>query len=442
VPKLASLSEVKRQHETLYEEALRDRHALIDNADQQRRFIGEVDALLDDVVLFSKQVKTVDDYAWLTDAVLKWQVLFSAVLNLPRSVEFLSPPESIEPSAGRPFWSEEELDRWFRDSAYQQSLIRKTNFILRETGLLLRMIPSSGYEMDQDWFTTNTLLAARVLENKINLGRQLESRSYCRLEREWLSSVEKLKAYFVWERREVPPGPGFETVDYYAACEEIRRSLVEPDAKASLEDFEDVREYLEASYLTKGKFDVHKGDSARRLQEEKANRISTIVGGHDPDQHWFEAETYLRLYYENIIPAVIGDSKSSVESTLMVLKAFQFSKSAEKQFLIINAFEAAVAVCFLDAKIIEELWAAAADKPVPERYTVSTAPLRTSPGAVAVPQELAHRLRVDADRRQLVFLGVMAKSDRNLLWELLPGERQTINELFEQSRLLPRDSTL
>jgi hypothetical protein len=41
-----------------------------------------------------------------------------------------------------------------------------------------------------------------------------------------------------------------------------------------------------------------------------------------------------------------------------------------------------------------------------------------------------------------VFLGVMAKSDRNLLWELLPGERQTINELFEQSRLLPRDSTL
>jgi len=43
-------------------------------------------------------------------------------------------------------------------------------------------------------------------------------------------------------------------------------------------------------------------------------------------------------------------------SIAQVLKAFQFSKHPDNRFLIVNCFEAAIAIYFLDPNIINELW--------------------------------------------------------------------------------------
>jgi hypothetical protein len=72
---------------------------------------------------------------------------------------------------------------------------------------------------------------------------------------------------------------------------------------------------------------------------------------HQDKKNWTIAETYARGFYENIIPAV---TQGRPDSTLAVLKAFQFSK--ENRYLIINCFEVALAISFLDAEIVQEIW--------------------------------------------------------------------------------------
>ena len=60
----------------------------------------------------------------------------------------------------------------------------------------------------------------------------------------------------------------------------------------------------------------------------------------------------MKMFYEHIIPAVLQNDE---ESVLTVLKAFQFSNENSYN-LIINCFEAALPIYFLNPGIVEKLW--------------------------------------------------------------------------------------
>ncbi len=73
------------------------------------------------------------------------------------------------------------------------------------------------------------------------------------------------------------------------------------------------------------------------------------------------AETYVRMFYQNISRAI---EKSDIETVEMVLKSFEYSNKRENRFDIVNCFETALVIYFLDPEIIKTIWRHESDKQV------------------------------------------------------------------------------
>ncbi len=433
-----SIADLKKTHEALYENALRNRSLLMNSKADLDQFLDSVDSFLADVVRISPQVTMLDEYNWLSDATLKWHVIFSSVLNIQKEVPSLSIPQKLESTANLTFYSDQELKNIFDTIAYQQSMSRRTNALLRQVGLA-GMILSTDEEREQDWRDASVIFAARVLEGNIHLTRQMGPESYYRLEQTWLSDVKTAKAFFIWERRANPPESGYDKSDYYAACEEIRQMLVNHSIKGSLEEFEDVKEYIEQQYLDdEGNLDPKKPDT-QKLLDRKADRVWRGGGGENQLADWLIAETYSQMFYENIIHAVTAGDP---ESTLKVLKAFQYSKAPENRYLIINCFEVALATYFLDSDTIQQFWSDAEEDSGTEAFTSSAVSIDDWPSDWAAPKGLRDRLAFEPENNRLTLQGLMTEEERTILLRRFPKNKAAIEALFHHSRLLPRESTL
>ena len=148
----------------------------------------------------------------------------------------------------------------------------------------------------------------------------------------WLKEVNKLNAYFkVVSQRGRRDDPIESGNDYFAACKEIRDLLVKRGIKAKPEEFGTAKAYLESHYLTQDvsglfKIDHDKNTGAKKLICTKVDRIGKTTGEKDDRKNRANAETYVKMFYELIIPAVMQNDE---ESVLTVLKAFQFSKAPD-----------------------------------------------------------------------------------------------------------------
>src|SRR5271157_4121103 len=116
---------------------------------------------------------------------------------------------------------------------------------------------------------------------------------------------------------------------------------------------------------------------------------------------------YVRLFYENIIPAVVEKDRLSV---LRVLKAFQYSKAPENCWRVINCFEAALAIYFLDREIIESLWADSEADALPDSYIHSSVPVSWGSVEFHVPEICRDRFWFDG--QQIAFWGVMTDEQK------------------------------
>jgi hypothetical protein len=346
------IGEVKAAHAALYQTALDNYPMLRRNADALQRFEADVNRLLESIAGLAAEVKTIEDYDWLCDAILKWQIVFSSIFNIPRNLQVPPPPRTLEPPPDLKFFSGGDLEQWFKDLAFQQSLTRRRNLLLQEKSQIVHSIGSSQEAMDGDWYDISVIFAARVLEGRFNLALQIDRSSYWRLEEVWLSDVKRAKAYYAWERREDRLTADSHREDYAAASEELRSMLIDPRIKASAELFAEPQQYLDGRYLTDGAFDPRRPASVSLIRR-KAGRIWLTTGETDEITNWSRAETYCRAFYDNIGPAVL---QSDPERALGALHAFEFSKAPEHRYLVINAFETALAVYFLDAQIIAGLW--------------------------------------------------------------------------------------
>lgn len=200
---------------------------------------------------------------------------------------------------------------------------------------------------DIDWYQACTFFSAEVLDGKIRFEKHLRDESYGHLEYVWLQDVKLLKAYFRWEKKKEFMEEGEEAGNYYEICDEIRDKLINKNIKVPKENFQKVKKYICDEYLVKGKIDK---DKIKKLRDLKAYRISE-KNDRGEDGNWEQAKKYIKDFYENIVPAVMEDDTESVSK---VLKAFQFSESDENHYSIVNSFEAAIAIYFLNPQTIED----------------------------------------------------------------------------------------
>ena len=422
-----SLSDLKARHVGLYGKALEMGTELAEPGPTREEFLNEVDELLEQITDVSARVTSFDEYGWLNDAAIKWQVVFSSIFNLPRTIRVALPNKLLPPPPPSKALSEDELGYWIDRNA--------EFFAFMRIAKLDRL--SSPEEQQADARKARVFLASEVLEGRINFASRISPNSYWRLEEEWLKEVKCLRAYFRWQRRIGGVDPVCEKEDYYEACEYFRQKLVTDQIKASLAEFEKPRQYIEDRYLTDGKLDRRK-PGANLLVARKARRIWETTGETDVTRNWLDAEVYVRMFYESIVPAVMDDD---LESVLTVLKAFQYSRAPENSFRVINCFETALAIYFLNHETIHNLWNESAKDPAPESSIHSKVGVESWPDDFQLPAECANSFwYVDGS---IHFKGLMTEAQRRaLLAHSQPEHSGPIEELFKQSRLIHRETTL
>ena len=426
-----SIDKIKHTHEKLYKKVFEDYLIIKDtSSEESKKYVKQIEDLLGEISGLSDTEISIDDYDWLNDAAMKWQVVFSSILNIPKNVQISPPKHHLKSLLPKMFFSEEELGKRLTGRAFK---FAKDRIKKEDLDTLVRRYLSSQDEMDRDRHNAEVSLAAEIIDEEINFAYDIDQESYKHLENIWLKDVKEYKAYFVWKER---CGKGIERNEkdyYYNACKAIREKLVDVDIKVPLSYFYEVKDYLETRYLINEKIDPKR---AEELIRKKADRIwQTTNGRFDKEINWHLAEAYVRMLYENIIPAVIEKDECK---TLMVLRAFQYSKAPENRYLIINCFETAIAICFLDQDIIQNLWKSKRDlcgfsmvyvKDWPEDIDSSIC---------------EKRFRFDSKEQQIICEGEMTEEEKNSLIDQLSRDdhKKAVAALFYQSRLDPKEITL
>ncbi|HEY0079448.1 MAG TPA: hypothetical protein VGB73_12615 [Pyrinomonadaceae bacterium] len=434
-------ADIQKRHEKLYDIVVNNHQSLLKNEEELEAFIKQADELLEDMKTISANPTEVDDAVWLSSAATAWRLAFTTYLNIPRDIR-LAPPQATQLAPQRPtrVLLEEEIFKLLKDKSYNVYKYRKVGDWLRKVDELLKEKQGGGGE-DEDWFVANVDFMMQILLGQIDFARQLKSSSYRRMEEYWLRHVKELRAYHISLNAENEADRYDAERHYYQACDEIRGMLVNDFIKASPKLFEEAKAYLKSEYLTGGKINPSKNGRAQALIAGKAFDLSRSPATSDEKTNWKRSETYVRMFYENIIPAVEEDDD---ESTLLVLKALQFSGDLNMRYRIVNCFEAALAIYFLNPNKIRELWMRDEDAPRPVFWCVSEVETQTWPEKFDAYKICGERFRFDALRRRIVFEGVMTTAQKEALREKLSLEEHVsaLESLFAKSRLLPSHSTL
>ena len=210
----------------------------------------------------------------------------------------------------------------------------------------IRHYRSSRDEMARDWHNAEVILASFLLEGKINFARQILPESYYHVEAVWLDELRLVTAYFHWlaEGRNLWNAEA----DFDYASTHIRERLLDPRVKASRWDFERVQGYVEEQYLAGGQLDLT-AQAVVDLTTRKAYRLWEKTGESDSEANWLRAQGYVEAFYDNIVAAV---TESNIDSIAAVLSALQVQAGPEHDTMI-NAFEALVAIYFLDPEVLQ-----------------------------------------------------------------------------------------
>jgi hypothetical protein len=211
----------------------------------------------------------------------------------------------------------------------------------------LRIEPSTWEEEEKDRQDARVLLASEVLDGRIDFARDIEPGSYGRLENCWLQDVKDSKAYLLWLARGGTVDEARSEGDYVGANVQIMAKLLDAATKAPDAEFASVRDYLNQRYLTDGQLDLEKPET-KPLIRNKATRLSQKRPGNR-DENRLRAVEYVVQFYENIIPAV-GDN--SPEHVRRVVEALEVQAWRERADIVVNCFEMAIAIYFLNAATV------------------------------------------------------------------------------------------
>jgi energy-coupling factor transporter ATP-binding protein EcfA2 len=361
---------------------------------------------------------------WLSLAI-EWRERNDSMLNTIER-EFLD--ESIDQH-------ESEMRYLIDERAQVLSRTRKLGLVSGGIESLLGRIPSSTEEMERDWQNANLALISDIFEGRIRFTR-IRSVWFRRLEEQWLDEFKIYKAHSIWESEKGSMDP---ELNYYRACEYIRKLLVQRETKAFPGAFKEVRAYIESNYLTGGKIDKGKAGTKKLLDQKIIHYTEKFVD--DCPLASKNSEMFSEMFYQNIISAIVDND---YEKTLLVLKAFQHSQWPETYYPPINCFEACLAIYFLDPNIIQELWEKAKMNAGLVSWPVNTIVAQSWPEHLIVEKGLGDFFSYDKASNEVHFRGVMTKEQKERLMNCLSNEEQVsaLERLYEQSRLVPRERIL
>lgn len=347
------LQQLRTRDERLYQELMRN-HAT-PTWKRRRQFFREADDFVRALQSAPEGLDSisVDDYNWLTETALRWEVIYASILNVPKNIDIAATPAQIRTPPEHEVLTPEQVERWLQVRAYDLSRIRKVNYLLRQAYAIQRSIQSTLEETIQDWRYAQADFAWHVLNGTINFAAQLPPSVYDRLQQVWVREVKQHRAFLIWEENGCPESTDSGVSDYELACAEMRRFLAgEGFAKPALpQAFADARAYLEQHFVdSKGRLDTGR-PGAEAMIRAKAQEIWSCCGNDDADSNWRTAESHARRFYENVIPAV---TRKDVESTRLALEALSWEGTAAR-CEIANCFEAALAIYFFDGDVVRQL---------------------------------------------------------------------------------------
>jgi len=218
---------------------------------------------------------------------------------------------------------------------------------LDNIGVSLGEIPSSDEEMKRDWCSAIGTILRWVLTGPRPFAFFEES-CFDLLAQAWLDDVKEATAYHVWEVARSKDGiwcaDETRASHYFMACDEVNKWLLGSKHKADWKrEGRIVERYIDTRFLEDGKLRTD-GDEVTTQVDRKAKRFARLSGSGT----WIGdgrqiAREYVVSFYENIIPAIEG----RVGALRDVVKALSYGTEAGKNSLLVNGFEAALAIKFL-----------------------------------------------------------------------------------------------
>jgi hypothetical protein len=331
-----AISTLKERHQKLYPK-IATATATMGSPQLPPELEEEAQILREDISkLLTKKGFSFGDYEWLANAQLQWDALFAANFQKPSPVDLLISTEVIRKSIPQTLAISEGMDPvgWMASLA-ARSRIKQVQRL------------SSDDEKKADYLFAETFLAWAVLEGIINFA-VYGTKCYNILERQWLRHVKSLGAYFGWVDRGARADPSREFEDYIGSCNHIQSLLANPGMKGKPEEFESVLGYLTENYIDSQGRLLQEASGTKSLIERKAKRLWETTERNSVEVNWKEAERYTTLFYEGIIPAVVGKDPKATRDIVNLLCGYYPGMSES----VVNCFEMAIGIYFLDPTVV------------------------------------------------------------------------------------------
>jgi hypothetical protein len=419
-------------NETLHSKVLENRDRIVFDELVEGYYAREVEKDIAALQDKAGNASSFEEYRRVSDAIIQWQSIYSSIFSAPKSIPIPPPKKEWKPDL-LSYFTEKEIEDWIRRNAAFLSYANYAN---------------NGYKAEdlENWHSAEVLFAYEVLVGKTNFASRIGEKSFYHLQRVWLKDVKVLMAYYRWVGKKTVFTD--HDVDYFQACNDIRELLVNRDIKAGASEFDKVQAFLESRYLDEDQklIDSSKDPTVYDLINQKANRIYATSRSPDTELNWISAEVYVKMFYENIIPAVVH---KDVERTLRVLKAFQYSKT--NKFMVIDCFEAILAIYYLDIEVIEGLWKSSLQiKDQDDSILESRVAYKNWPADFRKKNDEKCKTRFWYTETEIGFKGVMSAIERDCLARIIEehyssqkSEMQSaINLLFSKSRFIRKETTL
>lgn len=351
------LEAVKIQHEMLWDSYLNNRASILADKDKSKKLGDKIIGLIHDIQSVSPEIRSSEDFVLLSSWLEKWQLVLWSSLGIPFEVHHPVPKQPLSHRLPlKPKLSESDIYKWIEEKAYYISKDRKDLFLetLRTSPEALKMIVDQPHrvlellggvdcvESKKDWRNAEIHFAKSVLDGVIDFGRELGWESYHYLEEQWYDDVKRLEAYLIWEKRTKEGQERNSILNYNEACEKMQNKLIDESLKGSINDFVDVKNYLQTKYLDlEGCISDIK---CRQLAEDKVARLTDTSSGValSEDDAKKLVYDYLKGFYESIVSAVEGDERS----VQMVLDTLEPRRESNR-YKIVNCFEIAIPIYFI-----------------------------------------------------------------------------------------------
>lgn len=323
-----------------------------DSALRSSTYRSELKQLIRDICRLSQDADSIQDYLWLREMIDEWRTA-SGVLGIDIDA-VLTPPPVAQLRRPTPtdqiVWSDGNLEEWLRRKAHTVSRVRALEWQAQLPAekvfqIYIERNPEDAHRSGEDWAEAELYLAADVIDGKMDLASSIGPDSYWRIEgldgRRWARAVKQLKAYLRWRDRGGGWGLDPKTDDYLTACYEIRAAVTDRGRKAPQSAFEPIQRYIEREFLNGDrKLDVGKNKTQRWLRA----KAEVVQSAHARTV----AEKFMRSFYENISSAVLG---ADGNATTRVVEGLGLCRGFEYNEEMVNCFEIAVAICYLDAML-------------------------------------------------------------------------------------------